>query len=53
MSKWLQGFAYQTVIDWWIFLLTGVIAMLISILSVVTQTYKAATKNPVEALRHE
>jgi putative ABC transport system permease protein len=53
MSKWLQGFAYQTTINWWIFLLTGVIAMLISILSVVTQCYKAASKNPVEALRYE
>jgi len=53
MNRWLQGFAYQTTINWWIFLLTGIIAMLISILSVVTQCYKAASKNPVEALRYE
>jgi putative ABC transport system permease protein len=53
MNRWLQGFAYQTTISWWIFLLTGLIAMLISIASVITQTYKAATKNPVEALRYE
>jgi putative ABC transport system permease protein len=53
MNMWLQGFAYQTTISWWVFLLTGLIAMLISIASVVTQTYKAATKNPVEALRYE
>jgi putative ABC transport system permease protein len=53
MNRWLQGFAYQTTISWWVFLLTGLIAMLISIASVVTQTYKAATKNPVEALRYE
>jgi putative ABC transport system permease protein len=53
MNKWLQGFAYQTTISWWIFLLTGVIALLISVASVITQSYKAATRNPVEALRYE
>ncbi len=53
IDHWLQGFAYKTLISWWIFLLTGVIAFLISVVSVITQTYKAATKNPVEALRHE
>ncbi|MDA3930739.1 MAG: ABC transporter permease [Prolixibacteraceae bacterium] len=53
IDKWLQGFAYQTTISWWIFLVTGLIAFIISILSVITQSYKAATKNPVEALRHE
>jgi putative ABC transport system permease protein len=53
MNKWLQGFAYQTTISWWIFLLTGVIALLISVASVLTQSYKAATRNPVEALRYE
>jgi putative ABC transport system permease protein len=53
IERWLQGFAYKTSFSWWIFLLTGVIAFLISIVSVVTQTYKAATRNPVEALRYE
>ena len=53
IQKWLQGFAYQTTISWWIFLVTGLIAFVISILSVITQSYKAATKNPVEALRYE
>jgi len=53
IDLWLQGFAYQTTISWWIFLSTGAIAFLISIVSVVSQTYKAATRNPVEALRYE
>jgi putative ABC transport system permease protein len=53
IERWLQGFAYKTSFSWWIFLLTGAIAFLISIVSVVTQTYKAATRNPVEALRYE
>ena len=53
MMKWLQGFAYQTTIDWWIFVLTGVIAFIISFVSVITQSYRAATKNPVDALMYE
>jgi putative ABC transport system permease protein len=53
IEHWLQGFAYQTTISWWIFLITGIIAFLISVISVITQTYKAATRNPVEALRYE
>jgi putative ABC transport system permease protein len=53
MNRWLQGFAYQTTINWWVFMLTGVIALLISIVSVIVQSYKAATRNPVDALRNE
>lgn len=53
IDRWLQGFAYKTSISWWIFLLTGVIAFVISVASVITQTYRAAIRNPVEALRYE
>jgi len=53
MRKWLQGFAYQTTVDIWIFILAGVIAFTISILSIITQCYRAAVKNPVEALMYE
>jgi putative ABC transport system permease protein len=53
MNRWLQGFAYQTSISWWVFLLTGVVAMFISIVSVISQSWKAARRNPVEALRYE
>ncbi len=53
ISKWLQGFAYQTTMSWWIYLVTGIAAFLISVLSVISQSYKAATRNPVEALRYE
>jgi putative ABC transport system permease protein len=53
INKWLQSYAYQTTISWWIFLLTGVIAFGISVVSVIMQTFKAATKNPVDALRYE
>nr|HPR33876.1 ABC transporter permease [Prolixibacteraceae bacterium] len=53
MNFWLQGFAYQTPVNGWIFLLTGAIALLISVISVLSQSYRAAIKNPVEALRWE
>ena len=53
MNRWLQGFAYQSTISWWVFLLTGAVAMLISVVSVISQSWKAARRNPVEALRYE
>jgi putative ABC transport system permease protein len=53
IKSWLRGFAYQTSIEWWIFGITGAIALLISILSILSQSYRAAVKNPVEALMYE
>jgi putative ABC transport system permease protein len=53
MSKWLQGFAYHTSINWLILVLTGVVAFIIATVSIVTQSYKASTMNPVDALRYE
>ena len=53
MRKWIQGFAYQTNISWPIFVLTGIVAFVIATISVITQSYRAAIKNPVEALRYE
>jgi putative ABC transport system permease protein len=53
INHWLKGFAYKTSVSWWVFLLTGLIAFLISVASVISQSYRAATRNPVEALRYE
>jgi putative ABC transport system permease protein len=53
MHKWLQNFAYRIEISWWIFTLAGVIALVIAFLTVSLQSFKAADKNPVEALRYE
>jgi putative ABC transport system permease protein len=53
MHKWLQNFAYKTDLTWRIFGLSGIIALGIAMLTVSLQTWKAATKNPVEALRYE
>ena len=53
MHKWLQNFAYKTSFSWWIFALAGMIALLIALLTVSLQSWRAATRNPVEALRYE
>ncbi len=53
MHKWLESFAYKTELSWWIFALAGVLALGIALLTVSWQSWKAATRNPVEALRYE
>ena len=53
MQKWLENFAFKTPINWWIFLLAGIMALLIALLTVSYQSFRAAVKNPVEALRYE
>ena len=53
MHKWLQTFAYKTELSWWIFVLAGFLALIIALLTVSWQSWRAATRNPVEALRYE
>ena len=53
MNKWLENFAYKTNLSWWIFALAGILALGIALLTVSWQSWKAATRNPVEALRYE
>jgi len=53
MEKWLQEFAYQTKLSWWIFILAGTAAFAVAIISVSFQAIKAALANPVKSLRTE
>jgi putative ABC transport system permease protein len=53
MNKWLQSFAYRINISWWMFVVAGVVALLIALLTVSFQAIKAAVANPVESLRSE
>lgn len=53
MHHWLQNFAYKTELSWWVFALAGLLALGIALLTVSWQSWKAATRNPVEALRYE
>lgn len=53
MHKWLQEFTYRTNIQWWVFAVAGVVAVLIAILTVSFHAIKAAVANPVKSLRTE
>jgi putative ABC transport system permease protein len=53
MHLWLENFAYKTTLSWWIFALAGLLALGIALLTVSWQSWRAATRNPVEALRYE
>ncbi len=53
MSQWLSNFAYRTELSWWIFVLAGLIALGIAMLTVSWQSWRAAMRNPVESLRYE
>jgi putative ABC transport system permease protein len=53
MNKWLEGFAYKTALSWWIFALAGLAAIFIALITVSIQSWKAAGRNPVEALKYE
>lgn len=52
-KTWLQGFAYRINISWWLFALSLIIVIVLTILTVGIQSYKASFRNPVEALRYE
>lgn len=53
MTDWLQSFAYRIELRWWVFLLAGLGALLIAIISVSYQSIKAAVANPVDSLKTE
>ena len=53
MNRWLENFAYKTELSWWIFAIAGLLALGIALLTVSWQSWRAATRNPVEALRYE
>jgi putative ABC transport system permease protein len=53
MNKWLQNFAYRTDISIWVFILSGLAALVIALLTVSANAVKAATANPVKSLKYE
>lgn len=53
ISKWLQGFAFRTAISWWIFAFTVIISFIVALVTIVHQSYRAATANPVDTFRAE
>lgn len=53
IKKWLENFAYKITIEWWIFIVIGIFTIFIALLTVSWQSWRAARRNPVEALRYE
>ncbi len=53
MTKWLENYQYKTDISWWVFVLSALIAIIITLMTISFQTVKAALVNPVKSLRSE
>lgn len=53
MNKWLENYAYRIDLSWWIFAFAGITALGVAVLTISWQSWKAAKRNPVEALRNE
>jgi putative ABC transport system permease protein len=53
MNRWLQDYAYRIQISWWMFIMAGGLALMISLLTISWQAIRAATANPIESLRYE
>ena len=53
MEKWLSNYAYRTDIPWWLFVVVGCISLCIALLTVGFQAIRAATENPVKAIKSE
>ena len=53
LQKWLRSFEYKTDMSWWIFVVSGGLALLIALITVCYQSIRASIKNPVEVLRYE
>jgi len=53
MSKWLEDFAYRVEVQWWIFVVSGFLALIVALLTISFQSVKAALMNPVKSLKSE
>jgi len=53
MTKWMENYQYKTDISWWVFALSALIAITITLITISFQTVKAALANPVKSLRSE
>jgi putative ABC transport system permease protein len=53
MNKWLENYTYRIAIDWWVFILAGLLALIIALVTISLQSIRAAVANPVKNLRTE
>ena len=53
MKKWLEEFAYRLTLSWTVFIFAGVLSVFITVITIAYQAIKAATSNPIDALKYE
>ncbi len=53
MSKWLKNYEYHIGVQWWVFIVAGLAALIIALVTISFQSIKAALANPVKSLRSE
>ena len=53
MSKWLEGFAYKISIGWFVFVMAGLVALAIALITISFESIKSALANPIDSLRSE
>lgn len=53
MQLWLQNFVYKINIEWWVFVISGIVVLLVTLITVCLKSWIAAVRDPVEALRYE
>ncbi|MBU1100290.1 MAG: ABC transporter permease [Bacteroidetes bacterium] len=53
IRSWLDGFVYRTEIGIWVFILSGLIALIVALITISRQAYKAASINPIDSLKYE
>ncbi|MFC2118486.1 ABC transporter permease [Bacteroidota bacterium] len=53
MTRWLENYAFKTTLSWWIFVFSGLIAILIALITVSWEAYRAARKNPVDTFKYQ
>ena len=53
MNRWLDNYAYRTSIGIWLFALSGLVMLLVAVITLSTQTIRSALANPAESLRSE
>jgi putative ABC transport system permease protein len=53
MNQWLKNFSYRISLGIWIFLISGILALVIAFVAISYQSFKAATTNPIDLLRYE
>jgi len=53
INLWLRKYPFRTDLSWWVFAIGGIVTLLIAVLTVILQSYRAASRNPVKSLRYE